>query len=90
MQTSFSELEYAAKKKQIRRYRFLNEIETVTPWAELESVIAADYPSSGGRGRPPIGLIRMLSMYVAGYRADTLALGVCQRSEAGIRPPPTE
>jgi IS5 family transposase len=29
------------------------------------SVIAAHYPGSGGRGRPPIGLERMLRMYVA-------------------------
>ena len=34
MQTSFSELEYAAKKKQTRRDRFLSEIEAVTPWVE--------------------------------------------------------
>ena len=65
MQTSFSELEYATKKKQTRRDRFLNEIEAVTPWSELASVIAPYYPSSGGRGRPPIGLVRMLRMYVA-------------------------
>jgi len=65
MQTSFSELEYAAKKKQTRRDRFLSEIEAVTPWFELESVIAPYYPSNGGRGRPPIGLVRMLRMYVA-------------------------
>lgn len=35
-QTSFSELEYAGKKQQTRRDRFLSEIEAVTPWAELE------------------------------------------------------
>ncbi|CAG9931914.1 protein of unknown function [Candidatus Nitrotoga arctica] len=51
MQTSFSELEYAAKKKQARRDRFLSEIEAVTPWVELEKAIAPYYPSSGGRGR---------------------------------------
>jgi len=32
----------------------------VTPWAELERTIIPFYPSSGGRGRPPIGLARML------------------------------
>lgn len=64
-QASFSELEYAAKKKQTRRDRFLAEIEAVTPWAELERTITPFYPSSGGRGRPPIGLTRMLRMYVA-------------------------
>jgi IS5 family transposase len=65
MQTSFSELEYAAKKKQTRRDRFLADIEAVTPWASLIAVVASYYPSSGGRGRPPIGLERMLRMYIA-------------------------
>ena len=64
-QASFSELEYAAKKKQTRRDRFLAEIEAVTPWGGLERTITPFYPSSGGRGRPPIGLTRMLRMYVA-------------------------
>ena len=65
MQTSFSELEYALKKKQTRRDRFLAEIEAVTPWVILEQTIAPFYPNSGGRGRPPIGLGRMLRMYIA-------------------------
>lgn len=65
MQTSFSELEYATKKKQTRRDRFLAEIEAVTPWAELVAVIEPFYPKGEGRGRPTIGLGRMLRMYVA-------------------------
>ena len=65
MQTSFSELEYASKKKLTRRDRFLAEIEAVTPWAILDKTISPFYPSSGGRGRPPIGLGRMLRMYIA-------------------------
>ena len=65
MQTSFSELEYSLKKKQTRRDRFLAEIEAVTPWVALEKTLVPFYPSSGGRGRPPIGLARMLRMYVA-------------------------
>ena len=65
MQSSFSELEYAAKQKVTRRDRFLAEIEAITPWAELERTVAPFYPSNGGRGRPPIGLSRMLRMYVA-------------------------
>ena len=64
MQTSFSELEYAAKKKLTRRDRFLADIEAITPWAALENAIAPFYPSSGNPGRPPIGLMRMLRMYV--------------------------
>lgn len=65
MQTSFSELEYAAKKKRTRRDRFLADIEAVTPWSELVKVIEPFYPKSEGRGRPTIGLERMLRMYVA-------------------------
>ena len=65
VQASFSELEYATKKKQTRRDRFLAEIEALTPWSVLEQTLAPFYPKSGGRGRPPIGLSRMLRMYVA-------------------------
>lgn len=64
MQRSFSELEYAAKKKVTRRDRFLSQIDAVTPWADLVSALAPHYPKSDQRGRPPIGLERMLRMYV--------------------------
>lgn len=65
MQSSFSELEYGAKKKQTRRDRFLAEIEAITPWISLVNVIKPHYPSNGGPGRPAIGLERILRMYVA-------------------------
>jgi IS5 family transposase len=65
MQRSFSELEYSAKKKQTRRDRFLGEIEAVTPWSALVSVIEPHYPKGEGPGRPPIGVERMLRMYIA-------------------------
>lgn len=64
-QTSFSDFEYANKKKQTRRERFLAEIEAVTPWAAMVSALEPFYPKGTGRGRPPIGLQRMLRMYVA-------------------------
>ena len=64
MQRSFSELEYAAKKKVTRRDRFLGEINTVTPWSALVAELEAFYPKGDGRGRPPIGLERMLRMYI--------------------------
>jgi hypothetical protein len=35
MQSSFSELEYASKKKQTRQDRFLVEIEAITPRVSL-------------------------------------------------------
>ncbi len=65
MQSSFSDLEYATKKKVTRRDRFLNEIEAVTPWSALIAEIEPFYPKGEGRGRPPIGLERMLRMYIA-------------------------
>ena len=37
MQSSFSDLEYAAKKKLTRRDRFLAGIHAATPWAALEA-----------------------------------------------------
>ena len=65
MQRSFSDLEYAAKKRVTRRDRFLGEIEAVTPWSALLAEIEPFYPKGEGRGRPPIGLERMLRMYIA-------------------------
>ena len=65
MQTSFSDLEYTGKKKQTRRERFLAQLDAVTPWADLEAALAPFYPAGKGPGRPPLGLSRMLRMYVA-------------------------
>ena len=61
-QTSFAQSEYASKKKVTRRDIFLGEMEKVVPWARLSERIAPHYPK-GERGRPPIGLERMLRVY---------------------------
>jgi IS5 family transposase len=61
-QGSFVEAEYAGKKKQTRRDRFLAEMERVVPWARLVARLQPLYPK-GERGRPPIGLERMLRIY---------------------------
>jgi hypothetical protein len=61
-QTTFAHAEFRAKKKQTRRERFLGRMEEVIPWAQLLAVIAPHYPK-GERGRPPIGLERMLRVY---------------------------
>jgi hypothetical protein len=52
MQASFSDLEYAAKKRVTRRDRSLSEIEAVTPWLTLVAEIEPFYPKGEGRGRP--------------------------------------
>lgn len=61
-QMSFAQNEYARKKKQTRRERFLGEMEQVVPWAKLVALIEPHYPT-GKRGRPPIGIERMLRIY---------------------------
>ena len=61
-QTSFAQREYAAKKKQTRRDIFLSEMERVVPWARLVARIVPFYPK-GKRGRPPMGVERMLRIY---------------------------
>lgn len=61
-QTSFSQLEFEGKKRVTRREKFLADMERVVPWRELEAAIAPHYPQ-GRRGRPPIGLARMLRVY---------------------------
>ena len=62
-QQSFAAFEFAQKKRVTRREKFLAEMEQVVPWARLEDLVAAKYPSSGRVGRPPIGVPRMLRMY---------------------------
>ena len=61
-QGSFSQAEYAGKKKRTRRDKFLAEMEQVVPWARLVQRLRPLYPK-GERGRPPIGLERMLRIY---------------------------
>src|SRR5690349_16468980 len=60
-QGSFAEAEYAGKKRQTRRDKFLAEMERAVPWGRLVGRLAL-YPK-GERGRPPIGLERMLRVY---------------------------
>ena len=61
-QISFAQAEYADKKKVTRRERFLGEMERVVPWGRLVALIEPHYPL-GQRGRPPIGIERMLRLY---------------------------
>jgi transposase, IS5 family len=61
-QTTFAHAEFAAKKETTRREKFLARMEEVIPWAQLLAVIEPHYPK-GRRGRPPVGLERMLRVY---------------------------
>ena len=61
-QPSFAQAEFATKKKITRREKFLTRMEALIPWTRLLAVIEPFYPK-GQRGRPPIGLERMLRVY---------------------------
>lgn len=64
-QISFAQAEHQNKKKITRRERFLAKMEALVPWQRLNDALSPTYfPNSGGkRGRPPIGLERMLRIY---------------------------
>ena len=61
-QRTFSSLGFEVHGKSTRRQRFLGEMELIVPWRKLCRLIEPHYPK-GGRGRPPIGIDRMLRIY---------------------------
>ena len=61
-QKTFSSLGFEIHGKQTRRQRFLDEMDTIVPWRKLCRLIEPHYPN-GDRGRPPIGIERMLRIY---------------------------
>lgn len=63
-QLSFASYEFAQKRRVTRREKFLAEMEQVVPWPRLIALIEPKYPSSGRVGRQPIGVERMLRMYL--------------------------
>ena len=65
MQTSFSELEYAAKEEADATRSLLGRIEAVTPWAALEAEIAPFYPERRRSWPATDWSAPMLRMYIA-------------------------
>ena len=88
---SFAQSEYERKKKTTRREKFLAEMEQVVPWGRLVALIEPHYPK-GKRGRPPVGIERMLRLYFLQQwygladeaLEDTLYDSQAMRSFAGI------
>src|SRR5271169_5182415 len=62
-QRTFASLAWSSKGKVTRRERFLAEMDAVIPWPRLIALIAPDYPKAG-QGRQPLGLEKMLRIYV--------------------------
>lgn len=62
-QMSFADAEYAGKRKQTRRERFLAEMDQVVPWKPLLALIEPHYPKGEG-GRPAYPLEAMLRVHL--------------------------
>ena len=62
-QETFTDIEYSFRKKKTKREEFLEIMDEIIPWDEWVGVIAPYYPK-GKRGRPPMGIEKMLRMYL--------------------------
>ena len=62
-QRSFSDLEYANRRRITKRESFLKMMDEIIPWSEWIELIRPYYPK-GERGRPPRGIEVMLRMYL--------------------------
>ena len=62
-QISFTDAEFTTKKRKTRREKFLEEMEVIVPWEELEAVIEPHYPKAGN-GRQPYPLSTMLHIHI--------------------------
>jgi IS5 family transposase len=61
-QTLASQASFEKYGRKSRRELFLDEMEMVVPWAELEALVEPHYPKAGN-GRRPVGLQIMLRTY---------------------------
>ena len=61
-QSTFADLEYEGKKRKTRREKFLERMEGLIPWEDLEERIRPFYPKAG-RGRRPYELSTMLRIH---------------------------
>ena len=62
-QETFTDIEYSFRKKKTKREKFLEIMDEIIPWDEWVGVIEPYYPK-GKRGRPPMGIEKMLRMYL--------------------------
>ena len=62
-QETFTDIEYSFRKKKTKREEFLEIMDEIIPWDEWVGVIKPYYPT-GKRGRPPMGIEKMLRMFL--------------------------
>jgi hypothetical protein len=61
-QTLAAQASFEKYGRKSKREQFLDEMEQVVPWAELQALVEPYYPK-GENGRPPVGLSIMLRVY---------------------------
>ena len=61
-QATFSDVEYEGKKRKTRREMFLERMDGLIPWKQLEERVCPHYPKAG-RGRRPYELSVMLRVH---------------------------
>ena len=62
-QETFTDMEYSCRKKKTKREEFLEIMDEIIPWDEWVGAIEPYYPKRK-RGRPPMGIEKMLRMYL--------------------------
>ena len=62
-QLSFTDIEYAGRKRTTKREEFLKKMDEIIPWKKWIEIIQPHYPE-GKRGRPVRGIETMLRMYL--------------------------
>lgn len=62
-QETFTDIEYSFRKKKTKREEFLEIMDEIIPWDEWVSIIEPYYPK-GKLGRRPMGIEKMLRMYL--------------------------
>jgi len=60
---TLSDIEYSNRKRTTKRDEFLHIMDVSIPWQEWVDYITPYYPT-GKRGRPPMGIEKMLRMYL--------------------------
>ena len=60
---ALSDIEYGRRKRTTKRDEFLRIMNDATPWEGWVAYIEPYYPK-GKRGRPPMGIEKMLPMYL--------------------------
>ena len=63
-QASFAQVEWSGRKRRTARARFLEQMDSVVPWADLVAIVEPHRPSAGRRGRQPWPTETMLRMFL--------------------------